>query len=338
MSTAELRKPEPERGTDAYPRRFSVIIEWENLLLAEEGRAPEMLRRLAEQIREVRMLRAVEAEVIVVYDDAECPIADLTRTLEAAFTPAEAIAGIRPLSVTDTPYYDRKNAGAEVSTGDVIVFLDSDVIPDQDWLVNLLAAFEQPEVEVVAGNTYVEPRTFYWRAVAAFWFFPPRSEGAGLVPADALFGNNIAFRRQVFLEHRFPHVDQFRGQCGMLIRELRKAGAGIYLQQSSRCAHPPPNGVWHFMCRALCEGHDNVVAARRANAGERLPWRLLYWSARKEVTEAWRRIRERRTRLGLSPLGVLGALGVAGAWALCVVGGEILTRIDPGIVRRRFSI
>jgi len=193
-------------------------------------------------------------------------------------------------------------------------------------------------VEVVAGNTYIEPTTLYAKAFAAFWFFPPRSNEEGLVPADVLFGNNIAFRRELFLAHPFPVVEQFRGQGGMLIRDLREIGAGIYLQRSSRCSHPPPNGFIHFVRRAMCDGHDNVVIALRSTGRSRLPWRHSYWSARSLLNNSLRAIRERYDALGLTPVSAIVAISIAFGYVLCMGFGEILTRWNRTLVPRRFSI
>jgi hypothetical protein len=315
------------------PFAYSVIIEWENVHRAGSPRAREMLRRLASEMVPLEA-RSMSGEVIIVCD-ADAAADELDRLVAETFP---AGASVRVIEVRDEPYYEKKNSGAREATGSVLVFLDSDVIPEDQWLESLLGSFERSGVDVVAGSTYIEPRSFYSKAFSLFWFFPLRSEEGGLVPADVLFGNNIAFRRSLFLAHPFPQVDQFRGQCGMLIEELRRNGAGIFLQRGSRCAHPPPNGLAHFLRRAICDGHDNVVICRRVTGSKRIAWRQTYWAAavwsRRFSRGIWSRYRD----VGLTPFGAVGATMVAMAYVGCMVAGDVLTRMSPSIVRRHFSI
>ena len=338
MMTKHTPEVNAARCMAMQPLAYSVIIEWENVMLAESARATEMLRRLSMQIDEL-MAKGIEGETLLVRgEDNESVASDLDRILKLWFGASSSKSKVRVISVRAKKYYEKKNAGAAAAYGAILVFLDSDVIPEDGWLNHLLFAFDQPGVEVVAGNTYIEPTTLYAKAFAAFWFFPPRSTEEGLVPTDVLFGNNIAFRRELFLAHPFPVVEQFRGQGGMLIRDLRERGAGIYLQRSSRCSHPPPNGFVHFVRRAMCDGHDNVVIALRSTGRSRLPWRHSYWSTRGFLTNSLRAIRERYHALGLTPFSAVVAILVAFGYVFCIGFGEILTRWNRTLVPRRFPI
>ena len=315
---------------------YSVIVEWENVLLAGSSRAVEMLRRLAVQMREMRQ-SGVEGEVVLVRDaDDERGDESLPRIIQSAF--GDAADSVRVVAVREKRYYEKKNAGAAAANGAVLIFLDSDVLPEDQWLHHLLSSFSQADAAVVAGATYLEPATLYARAVAAFWFFPPRSNEEGLVPAETIFGNNIAFRRQVFLEHPYPVSGQFRGQQGELVRHLREKGFQIFLQRGARCAHPAPNGLAHFFRRAVCEGYDNIVGSRRAAGQSRLPWRHTYWSVLSWLRSSFQTIRERKDSLNLGAIDVLVAVSIALCYIAFMVLGEVMTRIDPGLVPRRFSI
>ena len=322
-------------STNAVTLAYSVIIEWENVLLAESSRAVEMLRRLSNQIRSLRE-KGVEGEIIVARDADNRSTEPLDRVFQAAL--GAASVPVREVEARDKRYYEKKNEGAAAANGAVIVFLDSDVIPEDQWLERLLSSFSRRDVAVVAGSTYVEPVTRYAKAVAAFWFFPPRSSEEGLIPADMIFGNNVAFRREVFLAHPFPVVNQYRGQMGLLADELREKGFGIFLQRSARCAHPPPNGLVHFFRRAVCEGHDNIVIGSRSSGRSRLPWRYTYWSIHSWLRASFRAIRERKRVLNLSNMDVLAASSIALCYIAFMVLGEIMTRIDSSSVPRRFSI
>jgi hypothetical protein len=311
-------------------KSVSIIIEWENAILAAGERPYEMLRRLASQIETLK----TGCEVIIVYDAAEVSEAALREALTRSFVKDV----VKPLPVDGKHYYEKKNVGAAHAKGDILIFLDSDVIPEEGWLQGLTDAFDDPLVGVVAGSTYLEPTDLYSKAVAAFWFFPPREEGNELVAAETLFGNNIAFRRDLFLSHRFPEVPQFRGQCGMLIKQLRDCQVPIFLQQRSRCAHPAPNGLRHFIRRALCEGHDNVIIAQRTLGHRRVPMKYTYWSVRSWIAMSVNNIGERYRKLGLTPQAAMVAAAVATSYVCFMVVGEMLSRVNPQIVRRHFAI
>jgi hypothetical protein len=279
-----------------------------------------MLRRLAIQMQSLRQ-SGVQGEALLV-QDADEPVPDsLAHFIQNAF--GAAAGSVRAVPVRQKRYYEKKNAGGAAAKGDILVFLDSDVLPEDGWLERLLAPFRQTNAAVVAGATYLEPATLYTRAVAAFWFFPPRSDEEGLVPADTIYGNNIAFRRQVFLKHPYPVLGQYRGQQGVQLRDLRAKGLEICLQRGARCAHPAPNGLAHFFRRAICEGYDNIVVSHRAAGGSRPPWRHTYWSFRSWLRSSSQAIRERKASLNLSTVEVVAAYVIALCYiAFMMLGGR----------------
>ena len=316
---------------------YSVVIEWGNVLLAGHARAIEMLRRLAIQMQCLRD-QGIDGEAVLV-QHADDPASKLVpKVIQNAF--GSAAGNVSTVATRHQGYHEKKNAGAIAAKGEIVVFLDSDVLPEDRWLESLLSPFWQTDAAVVAGTTYLEPSTMYTKAVAAFWFFPPRSNEEGMVTADpnTIFGNNIAFRRQVFLEHQYPVLDQFRGQQGVLLRNLREKGFKIYLQRGARCEHPAPNGIVHFFCRALCEGYDNIVISRREAGGGKLPWRHTYWSLRSSLLGSLKTIVHRKRALNLSAVDVVAASMIALCYIAFMMLGEVITRIDPGLVPRRFSI
>lgn len=45
-----------------------------------------------------------------------------------------------------------RNCGANISQGDIITFIDSDCVPDKNWLRNLVMGFQDPKIGAVAGK------------------------------------------------------------------------------------------------------------------------------------------------------------------------------------------
>ena len=121
-----------EASPQGMPVGYSVIIEWENMRLAETARAREMLGRLSAQIRNLQS-RGLVGEVILVRDAEELVTTDgLDRFLQESFPRSEAMA-VRTIEMSSELYYEKKNIGARAAAGPIIIFLDSDVTPEQRW-------------------------------------------------------------------------------------------------------------------------------------------------------------------------------------------------------------
>lgn len=335
-----IETTEERVATDSSPAvstvAYSVVIEWENVKLAESARASEMLRRLSKQMSALAR-RGRRGEVLMICD-GEDPRAnhELAHMLRNTF--GASAANVQVLTIAGK-YYEKKNRGASSARGPIVLFLDSDVVPEDHWLERMISSFDHEEVQVVGGTTYLDPTSLYTKAFAAFWFFPPRSEEEVLEPAQLLFANNIAFRRKLILENPLPDLPDFRGQLGTLIRKLRGDGeSGIYVHRGARCSHPAPNGFVHFVRRAMCEGHDNVIRTQRETGQSSVPWTSSYPSVRALLGREFRAIHERAKVLELGVTTVATAQVLALAYAAITAMGEAATRVNPAWVRRHFAI
>ena len=139
-----------------------MVVELDNVLHGEVDRAQTMLTRLLDQVRENQLEPRVE--VLVMYDetairprDAEQIVATVAR--ENPFVQLHATSGLR--------YFSLKNEGGRRTTGEILVFVDSDCLPEANWLRQLIEPFDKPEVSVVTGNSYIDRDTFYAKTFAA---------------------------------------------------------------------------------------------------------------------------------------------------------------------------
>lgn len=228
----------------------TLVIEWDNVTLSGASRAQSMLESLRREIRACPK----SVEFLLVHDAAR-PAPD---------TDALNLGPSRRLEVAPgSRYYDLKNQGAQQAHGEIVVFVDSDVIPEPGWLKNLLIPFDDPGVQCVAGSAYIDPRDTYSRAFALFWFFPLRPEGDTLVPACNFWANNVAFRRETILAHPFPAIKgSSRGSCILLAEQLGAAGITIWSNSAARVSHPAPQRGAHFVRRALAQGRDRILRAK----------------------------------------------------------------------------
>ena len=337
MSAEPETLPTATTMADVAPEQLpatSIVVEWENVVLAGNTRAERMLSELGRQLRALDGRFVEPPEVMLLYDPDEVDPDDVERATGANLGPTEDDPFT--LELVASPghsYYRQKNRGAELVGGELLVFLDSDVIPEDGWLENLLAPLADERVDVVAGHTYLDAETLYQRAGKYFWFFPSREEGR----RDGFMANNVAFRRELFLEFGgFPDHAAYRYQCVALGQALVAAGIGIYQQREARCSHPAPNGLRHFLVRGLMAGHDKGVR-REGSLGAGLF--AACWTYVATLFVMLRRI-ARRGRLSRTPEEgpevFLAAVVVGSIYYTLAFVGEALSLVNPGLVERLY--
>ena len=324
-----------EQTVDRSLPTFSIIIEWENARLSELGRTREMLRRLHKQLVEVGQ---PDSEIIILRDEEHVELRLIEEVIGEVADLEAWPARIRILSTDGLEYFEQKNFGARHSESDLVIFIDSDVVPEEGWLAGLISPFQNPDVQVVCGNTYMSTDGLYGKAFALFWFFPLRYKEDDLVRSDQyLWGNNVAFRRSIFSEFGYPQLPSFRGQSVALKETLKQNGINIYLQQRSRVSHPSPNGARHFVDRALCQGHDLVFNRLQGKSpGDSLATTGKYYLS--SMGRSLARIARHHKDVDLGPAGAVGAFGIAACYYTVGLVGSLLTLARPELVRRHFSI
>jgi hypothetical protein len=310
---------------------FSAVVEWENAKLSGAARATRMLRELADQTRELSGLIDKRPELILLYEKGEVEPAMIERALHEAFG-AQAPLDVRCHATEGSNYYGQKNIGAELASRDYLLFLDSDVVPEPGWLRALLGSLG-PGVDVVAGSTYVDPSSFFGRAFALFWFFPPRTVTAGLRESDHFFANNVLFRRDLFLAYRFPDLPLYRGHCSALGLRLRRDGVRLFIQSGARVAHPPPNPQ-HFVHRALSEGYDLAIRARIAGQEKEFGTEEL----RRQLGNMRQRVANRLQHLEVGKREIHAARMLATTYCLLRFAGQRWTARSPQRAQKMLGI
>jgi hypothetical protein len=322
--------------------QVTIVIEWENVQLAEQSRCREMLRILNEQMREFHATEHSDSpkgtifELLVLYNDAECQGDEVRRVVASYFSAASRYCTLRTLAAPGLTYYEQKNLGAREALADIVVYLDSDVIPESGWLTGLVSPFADRNVGVVCGNSYLSFSGAYSKAFALFWFFPLRAQHAVFQRKNSFFANNVAFRREVLVEHAFGAIDgTTRGSCVALARELQASGIEIFCNSAAQVSHPAPNGLKHFLIRALAQGRDHVFTRRALGKGSFL--RTFPKQCLLPFRATWKIVRHHR-KVGLSPLEMPVAIGVALSYNLLAVAGELIARLAPGYARQHWHI
>lgn len=225
---------------------FSIVLETENLATANLQGLFRSIASLADQTPS-----PAQANEVLLIESGDTP-PEILAQLQAQYD----WLTVKP-APPGTEYYDSKMLGAQWSTGEIIVYYDSDCIYDRHWLQEILNSFANPDVAIVGGETTTNGVGFYGTAMALAYIFPQYSGRSQLMPANQYFLNNVAFQRSVLLEHPIPTgLPLYRGNCVLHARNLIAAGYTIWRQPKARSLHAPPNGLKHFIQRFLLIGHD----------------------------------------------------------------------------------
>jgi hypothetical protein len=236
---------------------FSIVLETENLANANLKGLSQALDSLAHQD-----IPPTQANEVWLIDSGDTPA-----------TLLEQLGEQYPwINVHHTPmgtgYYKAKMLGAELSTGEIVVYFDSDCCYETNWLRNILTPFTQgDEVQLVAGETMTRGLGIYETAMVMAYIFPPFSGEKTLTPTSQYFLNNVAFRRELLLKYPIPtDLPLYRGHCAIHAYTLSQQGYAIWRQPQARATHAPPSSLSHWFWRFLLIGHDyywqNTLLAR----------------------------------------------------------------------------
>jgi len=207
---------------------FSIVMESENLETAGPQQLLEALESLARQTLSPEHARKV---VLVNSGRIEQSVVD---AIHNRFPWVAIHASAEPLD-----YYAAKALGAELSSGEVVLWYDSDLQYDTRWLESMLDLFgSDPSVDVVAGETSLSISGPYTLAVLLAWAFPPWSQRAQPYSTTGYAANNVAFRRRLLDAVPIPLATGLsRGNCTLHSHRLVRAGAKMLRSPRARALH-----------------------------------------------------------------------------------------------------
>lgn len=166
---------------------------------------------------------------------------------------AEAVIGDSIVQVVSNKYgkglSGGRRTGAELATGDVIVFLDDDAVAEPDWLEHMLDAYHDPRV-IGAGGA-IEPN---WQQRPS-WFPPEFHWVVGCTYAGMPVGPNNTLRNPIGASMSV-RADVFHRLGGFAAELGRREGGGAKLgvvaesceetEFAIRASRSFPGGVWRY--------------------------------------------------------------------------------------------
>lgn len=328
--------------TDKLPSSASIVVEWYNMSYAELERPKRMLEALRAEAKTLRCSDSSTTphlsgalELLVVFNSNAVDSAAIQNVLADLINANDLT--VRTIPIADATYCEMKNAGAENARGDIVIFLDCDVVPEPGWLAAFLRAFADPNVSAAVGNTYTDfsNGATYSKAMALSWMFPLREIDDGMRASASFHSNNAAFRRETFLARRFPHTQGLTHfPAALLVERLKQDGIPIWLVGGARASHPAPNGARHFVARAVAAGRARVFSAERS-ARSTAAWvrqdiaTMLYHSKQMVIE---------RSKVGLRCWQIPAAIVYAVSYDALLLMGSILSVAAPGLMRNRFVL
>lgn len=340
------------RAADADPGvtgRLSLVMEWANTRLNGVHRARAVLEEFARQWAQVRdgvvpddvtpdaqaFLRGLRPRVELVVVSGVAVDAEAEAWMRAL--PAEAF-DLTLVHEQGRDYYPLKNQGIRRTTGEFVLCIDSDVLPDPGWLARLLGALADPQVQAVAGQPYIPGVDLFSRAFALGWTYDRRRPAPGLTrKGKKFYSNNIVFRAPVIRPDGFPGIGAAtRGASTRLRVALARRGITIWMSNAAFVAHPPPSSFAGMVERALAHGRDKSM-----RHGEGRTWRGLAYS----TGTAWRRLRRcvracftEGDHVGLPRWQIPGVVGIMSFYYAVFALGAVYTYLHPRGAARRFRV
>ena len=311
---------------------FSIVIETENLANANAEDLAKSLNSLANQ-------------------EISPNLANEVLLLESGDTPPELLKQLCQhypwIKVHYTnakiSYYEAKMLGAELVTGEIVVYCDSDCIYQRDWLRNMLTSFTQgDDIQIVAGETVTRGIGPYGTAMALTYIFPQYSGRKSLTKTSQYFLNNVAFRRDFFLKHPIPtDLPLYRGNCVIHAYRLLEQGYTIWQQPQAKANHAPPSDLSHFFWRFLLMGHDyfwqkSLLKTAILISGN--SYSTLMLDTKSKLQAFWQRISGMLIRKPLHLVYLPFAIPIVIISMTLIVVGYIITVFQPKYLLNTYQV
>ena len=207
------------------------------------------LRTALGSFAHLRVPRDIEWEVVVVDNNST----DDTRAVVEAFSDAQWI-NLRYVQEPRIGLSYARNRGIEEAAGDVVSFIDDDVILDQGWLAAVHEAFSLYPAACVTGRVLLQPGL----PKPAWWhdqydeILGEFDRGSRIILSRALSGDvmgigaNLSFQSRVFKQHGLFRTDLGRQGKKLLMGEeseyydrLRQKGELVVYYPHALLYHAP---------------------------------------------------------------------------------------------------
>lgn len=151
---------------------------------------------------------------------------------------------VKTVEADGAHYFELKNKGARVASGEILAFTDSDACPEPGWLSSIDGGIRNG-ADVVAGLTLFRSRNGWGpthllmqTAASISWgSVVGRILREGPIIARGFQSHNVAFRSDAFRRHQY-RTDLGRTCAGwFLYKALKKSGTKVVFQPEQKVIH-----------------------------------------------------------------------------------------------------
>jgi hypothetical protein len=166
--------------------------------------------------------------------------------------------------------------------------------------------------------------------------FPLRDPTDELTVAQTFYANNVAFRKETFLSRQFPDMPGLTHvPAKLLVDQLKRDGVTVWHVGNARASHPAPNGVLHFIERAISGGRARALTAESVTLSLILRWVRYDIGC---VSFACKRFMFEGSKVQMHWWQLLAATSIALTYYTFMLVGSLLSVIAPNLVRDRFKL
>jgi glucosyl-dolichyl phosphate glucuronosyltransferase len=237
-----------------------------SVVICTYNREP-ILREMLASFYQQRSLDAIDHEVIVVDNNSSDGTAEAVKTFAGSPPPRYVFEPVQGLSRA-------RNRGISESRGEIVAFLDDDVIVEADWLNAIRRCFDETGADAVGGKS-----TLLFRSPVPPWLgsgfrgnlseVDLGDERLETHSPSSLFGVNISFRKSVltkqggFYEAVGRIADQLLlGEETRLMKKILADGGRAFYEPRAVVRHiiGPDRLTWEYFHRyAAGEGLSQAI-------------------------------------------------------------------------------
>ncbi|MCA9775299.1 MAG: glycosyltransferase family 2 protein [Candidatus Eremiobacteraeota bacterium] len=232
--------------SEATPR-ISVVIETLNLEMGPDINLPIVVGQLEKQSYPVH-------EIIVMVD---------TKNPELIAHVRDDLPQVQLVEVSDSTYFTMKDEGARLAKGDVVAMLDSDCVPSTKWAESIAARIQQG-ADAVGGRTRYDSSQPFSTVFNFFNFGYIHNDSQGL--ANSFLPNNVAFRREVYLDNPYDLTIRRSGAAHILCQQLKSRGYNVLYEPGMSAIHNS-YGIGDELLMRVKSGYDVVNLSLRDGDG-----------------------------------------------------------------------
>lgn len=164
-----------------------------------------------------------------------------------------------------------RNYGFKNSSGEVVIFIDSDCVTDETWLERAIQMYSSAP-DTVLGGIYVCRENPNW--VEKYWFL---ETGKDRVLESSLLGGCIIISRKNFDQVGGFREEMSSGEDSALTRDLRNQGVEVKITPLLKVAHlGNPSTIMAFLKRQSWHA-ESYLSNKRSNLKDPVFWLVLMY-------------------------------------------------------------